>query len=126
MPGALRGRVDLVLANSPYVPTDALATMPPEARLHEPRVALDGGADGLDLHRRIATGAPHWLRRGGHLLVETSRPQAAQTLEAFSSAGLTAHVVSSDVLDATAVVGTWTGAGAGDQADGQAGTSARS
>ena len=64
LPGSLRGRVDLVVANSPYVPTDALATMPPEARLHEPQVALDGGSDGLDLHRRIATGAPHWLRRG--------------------------------------------------------------
>ncbi len=130
LPGSLRGRVDLVVANSPYVPTDALATMPPEARLHEPRVALDGGWDGLDLHRRIAADAPHWLRASGHLLIETSRPQAAQTLEAFTSAGLTAHVVRSDELDATAVVGTWASVGAdeqaGDQDGGQAGTGARS
>ena len=47
--------------------------MPPEARDHEPTVALDGGADGVDLHRRIAAGAPDWLAPGGVLLVETSR-----------------------------------------------------
>ena len=126
LPGSLRGRVDLVVANSPYVPTDALATMPPEARLHEPREALDGGSDGLDLHRRIADGAPQWLRHGGHLLIETSRPQAARTLEAFTRAGLTAHVVRSDELDGTAVVGTWTGAEAGVREGDQAGSGDRS
>ena len=54
LPARLRGRVDVLVANAPYVPTAAIATMPPEARLHEPVLALDGGADGLDLHRRIA------------------------------------------------------------------------
>ncbi|HEY0948978.1 putative protein N(5)-glutamine methyltransferase, partial [Nocardioides sp.] len=49
LPGSLRGRVDVVAANAPYVPTAAIATMPPEARDHEHRVALDGGPDGLDL-----------------------------------------------------------------------------
>ena len=105
LPGRLRGRVDLVVANSPYVPTDAIATMPPEARLHEPLVALDGGQDGLDLHRRIADQAPQWLAPGGHLLIETSGRQAARTLEAFTGAGLTARVVHSDELGATVVVG---------------------
>ncbi|MEV6629102.1 putative protein N(5)-glutamine methyltransferase, partial [Amycolatopsis sp. NPDC051114] len=54
LPSSLRGRVDVLMANVPYVPSDAVATMPPEARLHEPRVALDGGTDGLDLARRVA------------------------------------------------------------------------
>ena len=53
LPDDLRGRVDVLVANAPYVPTDAIATMPPEARDHEPRVALDGGGDGLDVQRRI-------------------------------------------------------------------------
>ena len=70
------GRVDLLLANAPYVPTDSIALMPPEARLYEPRVALDGGSDGLDVHRRIIAGATRWLAPHGRLLVETSRNQA--------------------------------------------------
>ena len=73
LPVGLRGRVDLLAVNAPYVPTDEIPLMPPEARLHEHHVALDGGADGLDLHRRVAAGAPDWLRPGGTLLIETSR-----------------------------------------------------
>jgi release factor glutamine methyltransferase len=52
LPASLRGRVDVLAVNAPYVPTDAIALMPPEARLHEPAVALDGGGDGLDVPRR--------------------------------------------------------------------------
>ena len=62
LPDRLRGSVDVLAVNAPYVPTDAIATMPPEARDHEPRVALDGGDDGVDLHRRVADGAADWLR----------------------------------------------------------------
>ena len=58
LPDHLRGRVNAIVANAPYVPTDAIATMPPEARDHEHRVALDGGADGLDIQRRVIAGAP--------------------------------------------------------------------
>ena len=72
LPDGLRGRVDVLVANAPYVPTDRIALMPPEARDHEPAVALDGGVDGVDLHRRIAAGATAWLAPGGVLLVETS------------------------------------------------------
>ncbi len=53
LPHGLRGRVAAVVANAPYVPTEAIATMPPEARDHERRVALDGGADGLDVQRGV-------------------------------------------------------------------------
>jgi release factor glutamine methyltransferase len=106
LPGALRGRVDILVANAPYVPTDAIGTMPPEARIHEPRVTLDGGEDGLDLQRRVADEAPRWLAPDGHLLVETSERQAPQSLDLFTRAGLIARVVRSEELDATVVVGT--------------------
>ena len=76
LPGDLRGRVDVLAVNAPYVPTDAIATMPPEARDHEARIALDGGGDGLDVHRRVAAGARDWLAPGGHLLIETGVAQA--------------------------------------------------
>jgi len=105
LPAGLRGRVDVLVVNAPYVPTDEIAMMPPEARDHEHRVALDGGADGLDLHRRIVAGAGEWLAPGGHLLIETSRRQAPVTVAVFEAAGLAARVVTDDDLDATAVVG---------------------
>ncbi|MCF7553049.1 putative protein N(5)-glutamine methyltransferase [Pseudonocardia sp. WMMC193] len=103
LPPDLRGRVDVLVANAPYVPTGAIATMPPEARDHEPRAALDGGADGLDHHRRLAARAPRWLRPGGLLVVETSRGQAAGTAAAM--VGFATTVVRDDDRDATAVVG---------------------
>jgi release factor glutamine methyltransferase len=96
LPDALRGRVDLLVVNAPYVPTDEIRLMPPEARLYEHRVALDGGADGLDLHRRAATGAVEWLADGGSLLIETSPRQAADTARACALAGLEAEVLGED------------------------------
>ena len=93
------------MANAPYVPTDAIPRMPPEARLHEARVALDGGPDGLEVQRRLVAAAPDWLAPGGHLLVETSAGQAPATLAIFARHGLTARVVHSRKLDATVVIG---------------------
>jgi release factor glutamine methyltransferase len=105
LPGRLRGRVDLLVANAPYVPTAALELMPREAREHEPRNALDGGADGLDVHRRIAADAASWLSPGGHLLVETSAAQLPETLSLVRRAGLIAQVATSRELNATVVYG---------------------
>src|SRR4051812_48355905 len=76
LPSSLLGRVDLLLANAPYVPTADIALLPPEAREHEHAIALDGGADGLDLHRRIIAGSPAWLAPGGRLLIEVTEAQA--------------------------------------------------
>jgi release factor glutamine methyltransferase len=104
LPTNLRGRIDLLVANAPYVPSAEIAMMPPEARDHEPRVALDGGADGLDVQRRIIDLAREWLAPGGHLLVETSRRQAPSTVASCAAAGLAAQVVTDDELDATVVV----------------------
>lgn len=104
LPEHLRGRLDVVATNAPYVPTDEIATMPAEAREHEARVALDGGADGLDLHRRIALGAREWLAPGGVLVLETSRRQAPATRALLAAAGLTPRVVTDDEVAGTVVV----------------------
>jgi release factor glutamine methyltransferase len=106
LPSTLRGRVGILLANVPYVPTEAVQTLPPEARLHEARLALDGGRDGLDVLRRVAAAAPLWLAPGGHLLIETSERQASRAAEAFTRHGLAARVVSSADLNATVIIGT--------------------
>jgi release factor glutamine methyltransferase len=109
LPAQLRGRVHLLLANVPYVPTPDLALLPPEARDHEPRTALDGGADGLDVLRRVAAGAPAWLAPGGCLLSEVSEEQAAAATRIVAAAGLRPEVVSSEDDGATVVVGTRAG-----------------
>ena len=106
LPAALRGRVDVIVANAPYVPTEAIALMPPEARDHEPRLALDGGPDGVDVHRRVAAGAPGWLAPGGSLLIETGRRQAARTAAAVSRGRPRPLVVSSGEAMCTVVVAT--------------------
>lgn len=105
LPETLAGRIDVLAANVPYVPTDEIALMPPEARDHEPPTTLDGGADGLDVLRRVAREAPHWLAPGGTLLTETSERQAPDALEILAAAGLDARIVTDDDLGATVVIG---------------------
>jgi release factor glutamine methyltransferase len=105
LPDDLRGRVDVLVANVPYVPTEAIGLMPPEARDHEPAVALDGGADGLDILRRVSAEAPRWLAPGGSLLIETSESQAPHAVDAFDRAGLLTRVAASEELSATVVIG---------------------
>ena len=105
LPRGLRGRVDVLVCNAPYVPTGEIALMPSEARDHEARAALDGGADGLAVQRRVAAGAPDWLTTGGALLIETSTRQAPETAVAMSRAGLVARVVEDEELAGTVVVG---------------------
>lgn len=105
LPAVLRGRVDVLVANAPYVPTEAIRLLPSEARIHEARVALDGGTDGLDIQRRVAAEASLWLAPGGHLLVETSEQQAPHTVEIFTCNGLIPQVARSKELDATVVIG---------------------
>ena len=105
LPPDLRGRIAILAANVPYVPTGDIGFLPPEARAHEPRAALDGGPDGLDVLRRVAAGAPAWLAPGGHLLSETSERQAPLAVTLLTAAGLTARVASSDDEAATVVIG---------------------
>jgi release factor glutamine methyltransferase len=105
LPGELKGTIDLLLVNAPYVPTAEIERMPPEARIHEPRIALDGGGDGLDIHRRVASEASAWLAPGGTLLIETSVDQAELAMAIFERCGLRARVEHSDEYDASVVVG---------------------
>ncbi|RIQ12677.1 putative protein N(5)-glutamine methyltransferase [Jiangella rhizosphaerae] len=105
LPRELHGRVDVLLASPPYVPTAAIALMPPEARDHEPRTALDGGGDGLDLVRRIAAGAPGWLTPDGVMLIEMSARQAAGAVDAITGAGLLAAEYHDDEGESTVVTG---------------------
>ncbi|MDR7254083.1 release factor glutamine methyltransferase [Nocardioides sp. BE266] len=112
LPAALAGRVDVLAANAPYVPTDRITSMPPEARDHEPRAALDGGAEGVDLHRRLAEGATGWLAPGGVLLVETSPGQAALTTAAMEQAGLATEVLVDEEVGGCVAVGRVSRAGA--------------
>lgn len=113
LPAMLHGRVGLLVVNAPYVPTAAIGMMPPEARTYEPLVALDGGADGLDVQRRVAAAAEQWLAPGGHLLIETSQRQAPQTAKAVTRGGLITRVAGSEALDATVVIGTMSAPAAG-------------
>ncbi|HET6166299.1 MAG TPA: putative protein N(5)-glutamine methyltransferase [Marmoricola sp.] len=88
LPEELRGRVDVVVANTPYVPSDMVELMPSEAKDHEPLHTLDGGPDGLVLLRRIAADAGDWLRPGGVVLIEISASQYDAARDAFATAGL--------------------------------------
>ncbi|MCX7682234.1 MAG: peptide chain release factor N(5)-glutamine methyltransferase [Anaerolineae bacterium] len=76
------GPVDLIVSNPPYIPSDECALLPPSVRDYEPRLALDGGPDGLAFIRRLLKEAPTVLRPGGGILIEIGATQgeAATTL----------------------------------------------
>jgi release factor glutamine methyltransferase len=69
-------RFDLIVSNPPYIPSGEIEGLEPEVRDHDPRLALDGGPDGLDFYRRLAVEAPRWLKPDGHLLLEFGDGQA--------------------------------------------------
>jgi release factor glutamine methyltransferase len=105
LPPGLRGRIDVVVANAPYVPSAEIVLMPPEAREHEPRIALDGGSDGLDVQRRIVSDAPRWLAPGGHLLIETSERQAGALAAEFAANGFATETAYGADTGATVALG---------------------
>lgn len=84
---AVRAGLDLVVANPPYLPTAILGTLPPEVSMHEPRLALDGGPDGMAVIRRIIAGAPVVLRPGGWLLMEIGEEQAGPLASLMAAEG---------------------------------------
>ena len=83
-------RADLIVSNPPYVPTDVIGTLAPEITEHEPRVALDGGPDGLRVIRRLVSEAPQWLRPGAPLVLETfGDAQVGRVVDALFAVGFT-------------------------------------
>lgn len=105
LPPSLRGRAAVVTCNAPYVPSAAIALMPPEARDHEPRVTLDGGPDGLDVLRRMVAEAPAWLRPGGSVLFEAGERQVPAAEAMVRRAGLAPRVRRDHDTGAVVVVG---------------------
>lgn len=75
-PRPLPTRFDLIVSNPPYIPTAEIETLSPEVRDHEPRLALDGGPDGLDCFRELAATAAPWLKPEGRMLLEFGDGQA--------------------------------------------------
>jgi release factor glutamine methyltransferase len=83
VPGPLQ--FDLIVSNPPYIASAEIAALEPEVRDHDPRVALDGGADGLDFYRRLAAEAPGFLKPGGRGLFEFGDGQETALLEIFAT-----------------------------------------
>ncbi|HEX9344099.1 MAG TPA: putative protein N(5)-glutamine methyltransferase [Actinomycetota bacterium] len=104
LPAALAERVRVLCANVPYVPSAAIATLPHDVQEHEPRAALDGGPDGLDVLRRVAATAPRWLAPGGVLFCEIGEDQGAAATALFQAAGLTEVAVRPDLVGRDRVI----------------------
>jgi release factor glutamine methyltransferase len=105
LPARLERRIQVLTVNAPYVPTAAIAAMPAEARDFEARRALDGGADGLDVHRRVAADVAEWLAPGGVVLIETSEQQADETAALLAAAGMAVDVRRDEDVDGTVAIG---------------------
>lgn len=100
LPGALRGRITILLANVPYVATRHIPFLPAEAKDHEPHSALDGGDDGLDVFRAVLEQAARWLAPGGILLSEITEAQMDSAVTAAGQAGLDTDVIYDEDLEA--------------------------
>jgi release factor glutamine methyltransferase len=96
LPRALEGRVDVLTAVVPYVPTDSLRLLPRDVVTYEPRMALDGGSDGTDLLFEVVRRSTRWLRRGGWLLLELGGDQANPVGEAMRQSGFSGVEVMED------------------------------
>ena len=104
LPAELAGRLDVLCANVPYVPTGAIATLPVDVRDHEPRLSLDGGPDGLDVFRRLAGRATHWLAPGGALFGEIGEDQAEAAAALLAAAGLAEVAIHQDLVGRDRIV----------------------
>ncbi|HZT40930.1 MAG TPA: peptide chain release factor N(5)-glutamine methyltransferase [Chthonomonadaceae bacterium] len=102
--GLATAHFDLVVSNPPYIPTSEIPKLQEEVRAFEPELALDGGADGLDFHRGLVTGAMRALRPGGWLAVEVAMGQAPVVAALFRQAGLTSIAIRQDLAGIERVV----------------------
>jgi release factor glutamine methyltransferase len=89
-------RFDLIVSNPPYIPTAEIATLEPEVRDHDPKLALDGGADGLDFYRRIAAEAGNFLKPGARIMLEFGYGQAEAITKIFTEQKWIVEAVKTD------------------------------
>ena len=94
---ALRGRFDAIFINPPYIERDAIARLAPDIALHEPLIALDGGADGFDAFRRIAPELGGLLGASGRVFMELGKDQSMQVSEIVTRAGLDVEEIVNDL-----------------------------
>jgi release factor glutamine methyltransferase len=104
LPQHLRGGVDLVVSNPPYVCSDEIDQLAVEVAEHDPRAALDGGPDGLDFHRALAGELDTWLRPGGALALEIGADQAETVPELLAREGALGITVVEDYASRPRVV----------------------
>lgn len=105
----VEGRFDLAISNPPYIRHGDIAGLDEEVRLHDPALALDGGADGLDAYRALAQLLPDHLTQGGHAVIELGAGQAAEVAALFEAAGFAVPRVVPDLGDVPrALVAAWT------------------
>jgi release factor glutamine methyltransferase len=90
-------KFDLIVSNPPYIPTAEIETLQEEVRDHDPRRALDGGIDGLDFYRAIASEAPKHLAPGGQLMLEFGDTQAESLRALFTARGWTVQQIMRDL-----------------------------
>jgi release factor glutamine methyltransferase len=93
----ISGRYDAIVSNPPYIRSEVIPGLDREVRDHDPLVALDGGPDGLDAYRRIASGAPAFLKAGGFVAVETGFDQKQAVEGVFAAAGFRQWAASRDL-----------------------------
>lgn len=104
LPQHLRGQVDLLVSNPPYIRHDDIAGLPPEVQGHDPHTALDGGPDGLVFYRALAAGMGAWLRPGGYVAVEIGADQGTAVQEILAASGAREVKVIQDYADRDRVV----------------------
>lgn len=103
-PLAAGEQFDLIISNPPYIESAVIETLAPEVRVHDPRLALDGGPDGLAPYRVIADAAQHWLKPGGQLMVEIGYDQGEAVSALFAAAGFGGIAVHRDLAGLDRVV----------------------
>lgn len=97
-------RFDVIVSNPPYIATETIGTLATEVKDHDPRLALDGGADGLDAYRAILAEAPMWLKPDGWLVVEIGADQGPSVKAMFQGAGFEDVVIEKDLAGLDRVV----------------------
>ncbi|WP_312870450.1 putative protein N(5)-glutamine methyltransferase [Gordonia asplenii] len=105
LPAMLRGQVNVVVANVPYVPCGEIGLLPAEARDYEPIGTLDGGPDGLRIAARVVDAARGWLHPDGHVLFEVSERQAETASAILASTGFRPRIAEDEELGATVAIG---------------------